>query len=242
MGSRSSFLMRIYSSGFSLNFSYMSWLSERIVANAFITTSPNMARKSLIEFDRALAPKPSSSQILSSTALTTLSASSCSVPNVAFRWAMRTLSNSSSSSLDSPALAPLLCSLLSRLIDLVDLCQVFGRGSSRNYAAMGRPSSAGLVHSNTRLGHRVVVAVAGTAAGRARIVGAGPLYQRPAGALRTPIAAGNGVSGHVAARLRRFQRGDRYVGGHAVGRRPADRHAGARVDGVGKAGPAPAGA
>lgn len=148
MSSRSSFMMRMYSSGFSLNFSYMSWLSERIAANAFITTSPNMARRSLIEFDRALALKPSSSQILSSTALTTLSASSYSVPNVAFRWSMRTLGNSSSSSLDTPALAPLLCSCsLSRLIDLVDLRQVFGHGSSRNYAAMGRPSSAGLVRS-----------------------------------------------------------------------------------------------
>ena len=29
----------------------------------------------------------------------------------------------------------------------VDLCQVFGHGSSRDYAAMGSPSSAGLVRS-----------------------------------------------------------------------------------------------
>ena len=98
-----------------------------------------------------------------------------------------------------------------------------------------------LQRGEEQLGHRVVVAVADTAAGKARIVGAYPLGQRPASILRTPIAVENGVSGHVAARLRRFQRGDRYVGGHAVGKRPADHHASAQVYDGGKVEPALAG-
>ena len=57
-----------------------------------------------------------------------------------------------------------------------------------------------------RLGHGVVVAVSGAAAGKPHVVGARPLGERPAGVLGTPIAVEYGVPRHVAARLGRLER------------------------------------
>lgn len=100
-----------------------------------------------------------------------------------------------------------------------------------------------LQRGEERLGHRVVVAVAGAAAGKAHVVGAGPLGQRPAGVLRAPVAVENGVSGPVAARFRRFERRHGDVGGHAVVERPTTHHhARAQVDHGGQVQPALAGA
>lgn len=120
---------------------------------------------------------------------------------------------------------------------------------SRGYlVADGRVGPPAVVHlvlqrGEERLGHRVVVAVAGAAAGKAHVVGAGPLGQRPAGVLRAPVAVENGVSGPVAARFRRFERRHGDVGGHAVVERPTTHHhARAQVDHGGQVQPALAGA
>lgn len=93
-----------------------------------------------------------------------------------------------------------------------------------------------------RLGHGVVVAVSGAAAGKPHVVGPRPFGQGPAGVLGTPIAVEYGISRHVAARLSRLERRHGDVGGHAVRQRPADHHSRAQVDDGGQVEPALAGA
>lgn len=73
-------------------------------------------------------------------------------------------------------------------------------------AGLEAPAMAHLVlqRREERLGHGVVVAVAGAAARQAHVVGARPLGQRPAGVLRAPVAVEYGVPRNVAARLGRL--------------------------------------
>lgn len=77
------------------------------------------------------------------------------------------------------------------------------------------PAVANLVlrRDEERLGHGVVVAVAGAVAGKAHVVGLRPLSQRPTGVLGAPVAVEYGVSRHLAARLGRLERRHRDVGG-----------------------------
>lgn len=99
-----------------------------------------------------------------------------------------------------------------------------------------------LQRGEERLGHGVVVAVAGEAVGKAHVVDARPLGQRAARVLHAPVAVEYGVSGHVAARLGRLQRRHGDVGGHPVRERPSHHHARAQVDHRGQVQPSLAGA
>ena len=99
-----------------------------------------------------------------------------------------------------------------------------------------------LQRGEERLGHGVVVAVAGAAAGKAHVVGPRPLGQGPAGVLGASVGMENGVSGHAAARLGRLERRHRDVGGHPAREQPADHHARAQVDHRGQVQPPLAGA
>ena len=56
------------------------------------------------------------------------------------------------------------------------------------------------------IGHCVVVAVAGAAAGQADVVGADPLGEEPAGVLRAAVGMEYGVARHVSARSGGSQR------------------------------------
>lgn len=55
-----------------------------------------------------------------------------------------------------------------------------------------------------RFGHDIVAVFVGAAAGKAHFVCPRPLGQGPAGVLGVSVGMKNGVSGHVAARLRGF--------------------------------------
>lgn len=92
------------------------------------------------------------------------------------------------------------------------------------------------------IGHCVVVAVAGAAAGQADVVGADPLGEEPAGVLRAAVGMEYGVARHVSARSGGSQRRHHDVGRHALGERPAHHHAGVQVDHRRKVQPALAGA
>lgn len=77
-----------------------------------------------------------------------------------------------------------------------------------------------LQRGEERLGHGVVVAVAGAAARQAHVVGARPLGERPAGVIGRSYRSGIWRFSHISVRLRRLQRRHRDVGGHAIGEQP----------------------